>query len=1017
MPELSAPNDVAVESLVARVLDEFRERQQRGERPDVEEYVSRHPEAADLLRKVLAAFQLLEVSLCQDAPAAGVAEETLAGTLGDFRLLREVGRGGMGIVYEAQQISLGRRVALKVLPFAATMDPRQLQRFHNEARAAACLHHPHIVPVHGVGHERGVHYYAMQFIDGITLAHLIAQQHQPGEAHEVRTTAFVPADPAAPTIPAANVSTQVGPRDAGYYRQVAQWGIEAAEALEHAHSLGIVHRDVKPGNLMLDVQGRLWVTDFGLARTADSGLTMSGDLLGTLRYMSPEQALARHGLVDHRADVYSLGATLYELLTLRPALAGSDRQELLRQIAFEEPVTPRKLERSIPAELETIVLKAMEKNPTHRYATAKELADDLRHWLEDRPIRARRPSWRQVAIKWARRHKPLVVAAAVVVTFATLVLAGATGWVANDRATRKRDAEEKVREALDAAGPMLRQGNPRDPVLISAFLRAEAQLGSGLVGEELRRRVERLRKDMRMLEDLEMVRLEKTETTPDGKFDLTRSRDKYEQVFRDYGIDPDAMSPGEAAELVRASAIRGYLAAGLCDWIFTIRPRNEGNRRKVKQLHALVQQVYPDQEVRILDLPKDTAELERWVQSAPVARMPAANLGLVGEHVAFRAGSVTRPMVEFLRRSQRRFPSDFWINHSLGIALTRTKPPQLEQAVGFYRAALAVRPQSPGTHVNLAITLHRKGETDEAIAEVQEAIRLKDDYVGAHYNLGILLSLRKRKDEAMTAFQRVIKLDPRHADGHHNLASILMLKGRWDEAIAEFRVAIDLAPQNGQSYGGLATALALQGRFAEARPFFQRSLELIPDGDPRRALATKNLQACEKMMPLEQKLPAVLKGVARPADAAEALALAEFCQVYKHYYVAASHLFAEVFAAQPARPRYNGALVAALAGCGQGKDAHSLDEKQRTALRRQALDWLRADLNTLRHLLNKDPDKARPVIKTLQHWVADSDLAGVRGQQALAKLPEAERPDWQKLWADVRDALARAQKNPIPGAK
>src|SRR5206468_304983 len=180
--------------------------------------------------------------------------------------------------------------------------------------------------------------------------------------------------------------------DATYFRAIAELGIQAAEALDCAHQHGILHRDVKPANLMVEIEPaargepealapglRLWITDFGLAQVqSDTRMTMTGDLVGTLRYMSPEQALAKRVVVDHRTDVYSLGATLYELLTLQPAYRGNDRQELMRQIAFEEPRPPRRLKKAIPAELETIVLKAMEKNPVERYATAKDLADDLR---------------------------------------------------------------------------------------------------------------------------------------------------------------------------------------------------------------------------------------------------------------------------------------------------------------------------------------------------------------------------------------------------------------------------------------------------------------------------------------------------------------------------------------------------------------------------------------------------------------------------------------------------------------
>jgi serine/threonine protein kinase len=357
-----------------------------------------------------------------------------AGTpLGDFRLLRQVGRGGMGVVYEAEQMSLGRRVALKVLPFAATMDPRHLHRFQNEARAAASLEHPHIVPVYGVGCERGVHYYAMKFIDGRSLADMIAAPRQSAEPRPTSEPRPLESGSAPPlpdgrssdsTSPVAAARTERAPRDAAALRQIAEWGIQAAEALEHAHGVGIVHRDIKPANLMIDGHGALWITDFGLARTvADAGLTMTGDVLGTLRYMSPEQALAKHGLVDHRTDVYSLGVTLYELLTGTPAIKGTDREEILRRLTLEDSRPPRLFDTSIPHDLETIVLKAMSRTPSERYSAAWELADDLRRFKMHEPIRAKRPNILQRARKWAIRHKPAVVAAALALGLALLGMA------------------------------------------------------------------------------------------------------------------------------------------------------------------------------------------------------------------------------------------------------------------------------------------------------------------------------------------------------------------------------------------------------------------------------------------------------------------------------------------------------------------------------------------------------------------------------------------------------------------
>ncbi len=480
----SAEIDPALGDLIAEITD----RLQAGKPVDIEPYLARHPEWADRLRQLLPALAVMAgLGSSLGEPSAGdvrAGGEPLAGTLGDFRIVREVGRGGMGVVYEAEQISLGRRVALKVLPMAGTLDPRRLQRFHNEARAAACLHHTNIVPVFAVGSERGVHFYAMQLIEGQTLAGMIQLQRGPAPAEAVAplsdrtvssaTAAATPHAAAGSTVPQARLSTTRPAQGAAYFRKVAELAAQAAAALDYAHQMGVVHRDIKPANLMLDGHGTVWITDFGLAQLqTDAGPTLTGDLVGTLRYMSPEQALAQRVVIDHRTDVYSLGATLYELLALRPVFAGSDRQELLRQIAFDEPLPPRRLNRAIPAELETIVLKALEKNPADRYATAKELADDLRRWLEDRPIRARRAGVLQRLRKLARRHRAVVTAAAVCLLVTLVALAGSLGWILSDRAGRQRDAESRILEALELAQPLLREGNPANLALLSAVQRVE----------------------------------------------------------------------------------------------------------------------------------------------------------------------------------------------------------------------------------------------------------------------------------------------------------------------------------------------------------------------------------------------------------------------------------------------------------------------------------------------------------------------------------------------------------------
>jgi serine/threonine protein kinase len=459
---------------VIRALEEYLAALETGQRPDRQEFLARHAAIAPVLAGCLDGLEFMQTANSARRPAAGDQSAEPASTatalhptapLGDFCLLRELGRGGMGIVYEAEQMSLGRRVALKVLPFAAALDPKQLQRFKNEAQAAAHLHHQHIVPVYGVGCERGVHFYAMQFIEGQTLAALIRELRQlAGKGSRIEDRGSKIEDRKSEEADEGGTIHDRGPRNdtkpgsplssilyplSSFFRTVANLGVQAAGALEHAHQLGVVHRDIKPANLLVDGRGNLWITDFGLAQCqGQPGLTLTGDFVGTIRYMSPEQASSKRGVVDHRTDIYSLGATLYELLTLEPAYGGRDRVEVLQQIIFEEPRLPRRLNAAIPAELETIVLKAMAKSPDERYATAQELADDLERYLKDQPIRARRPTVVQRFKKWTRRHLPVVWTAGLF--FVVMLLLAVIGLaVSNILITREKAQTDAAKEELE----------------------------------------------------------------------------------------------------------------------------------------------------------------------------------------------------------------------------------------------------------------------------------------------------------------------------------------------------------------------------------------------------------------------------------------------------------------------------------------------------------------------------------------------------------------------------------------
>ncbi|HTW93243.1 MAG TPA: serine/threonine-protein kinase [Tepidisphaeraceae bacterium] len=463
--------DNAADPRLVKALEEYMAALESGKRVSRQELLNRNPEIARQLTACLQGLSFVQSAAADmmNPPAATRAQEIDGITvqpLGDFQLVKEIGRGGMGIVYEAIQLSLGRRVAVKVLPLAAALDSRQLQRFRNEAQAAAQLHHTNIVPIFAVGCERSVHFYAMQLIDGRSLSEVIAELSQAA------------AEGRGPLASVDSLSTLHSTRRQEYFRLVARLGLQAAEALDYAHRMGVVHRDIKPANLLLDTTGTLWITDFGLAQFyTDSKLTFTGDVVGTFRYMSPEQASGR-SVADQRTDIYSLGMTLYELLTLHRALKGETRQELLMQIDSVEPQAPRSIDKTIPAELQTIIVKAIAKDPSERYRTAGALAEDFRRFLEDKPILARPPSVLDKTIKWTRRHRAAALAALAMLVFLTVGLFISTLLIAREQARTSAaygEAQNNFQQAyneVDFFTQFATEELPNDPQLQRYLLEA-----------------------------------------------------------------------------------------------------------------------------------------------------------------------------------------------------------------------------------------------------------------------------------------------------------------------------------------------------------------------------------------------------------------------------------------------------------------------------------------------------------------------------------------------------------------
>jgi serine/threonine-protein kinase len=805
-----------------------------------------------------------------------------------------------------------------------------------------------------------------------------------------------------------------------------------ARAVHYAHQRGVLHRDLKPSNILLDANGQPNVADFGLAKRlplsfpsppgaegqgeGEGSFTDTGAIVGSPGYMAPEQATGQKHAITTATDVYGLGTILYALLTGRPPFEGDSVLDTLDRIKHHEPPRPSAANMNLDRDLETICLKCLEKEPGRRYPSAEALADDLERWLKDETIQARRPSWRHVARKWARRHKPAVTAGAAVFLIA-LVLLGYITWTRHDRAVGRAASEKVVLAALEDSRSWQEQG--RLPEALSAARRANGVSAGVDVNEALREQVQARLADLELLERLENSRLDLWGTDKAGNLDGYPAL--CEEIFRGADIDVGALAAAEAGERIRRTTVAVELAAALDDWAMIVRRVGAGAHGPTSWKHLLqvARQADPDDcrgRVRNALERMERKTLVRLAASAEASRLlPPTVHALV---TALKLAGAAEQALALLREMQQRHPDDFWLNLDLALDLRHSPNPRADEVVGFYRAALALRPDSPGVHNNLGNVLRRQGKLAEAEAAYRKAIELKPDFGDAYANLGAALRRLGKLAEAEAACRTAIELKHDLALAHTNLGNVLHTQGKQAEAEAACRTAIEFNPDYPEAHTNLGLALREKGQFAEALTHLRRGQELGSQRPAWPYLSSQGVKECEHLVELDAKLPRVLKGEVQPADVAERLALAELCQLpCKSLYAAAVRFYAAAFAAQPqlaedlqGQPRYNAACAAALAGCGQGKDADHLDAQECARLRQQALDWLRADLTAYRGLLKNDKDKAAPVVfQRMQHWLSDTDFNGVRGAEALAKLPQAERGDWQKLWEDVAALRQRAR--------
>jgi serine/threonine protein kinase/Tfp pilus assembly protein PilF len=878
-------DDSAERHPVELLAEDFLARERRGERPSLAEYVARYPDLAAEIHELFPVLLDIEDARGDDVDppgqAAGPTTQPIE-RLGDYRISREVGRGGMGVVYEAEQESLGRRVALKVLT-TTLATPQQVRRFECEARSAARLHHTNIVPVFGVGHERGVHYYVMQFIPGQPLDEVLKEVRrlrrsgsaaaprasdtltdERATASEVALTLLCGLSAPVPTraieladrylnpttthaapdearaLPAPAEPTTVRPPSIAssdllssstdlvgsgrlYAHAVARIGVQVADALEYAFEQGIIHRDIKPSNILLDVYGTAWVTDFGLAKViGQEGLTQSGDLVGTLRYMPPERF---RGQADRRGDVYAFGLTLYEMLALRPAFDEPDRARLIRQITDEEPPRLLRLDPSIPRDLATIVHKAMAREPAHRYATAGDLAADLRRFLDDRPIVARRPSLLDRAVKLSRRHRSAVIAGLIGLVVALATLAGSLGWIVRDRGARFELTERNVTRALLEADTFMHRA--KWPDALEAVKRAEGFLAVGS-SDQLHYRVREHRKDVNMILRLEEIRNPRPGGERLSGHEKLSVDVNYVAAFLDYGIDIESLDPAMVGALIRARSIQRELTAALDHWIDERRRWRASDEASWKRLIAVARAADQDEwrdRLRTALEQGDRATPIRLAESAPVEDLPMQTVELLLPLLD------KRHQLSVLRRAQRAHPDDYWMNFKLAFALDYEPPPlqNQDEAIRYYTAALAIRPRHARTHFYLAQALRNRQRIAEAIVEYETAVALEPKATEVLNNLAWLLVTCPEKrlrdpSRALKLARIAVETAENSAPCWNTLGVALYRTGDWNGAITALEKSTALQGYSG--FDGFFRAMARRrlGQCDSAQGEYERAV-------------------------------------------------------------------------------------------------------------------------------------------------------------------------------------------------
>ncbi len=863
-------HDASREERLGWIIAECSDLLNAGGKLDPEELLKAHPDLAADLALALDSLQRIDPRL----------DGRELGQLGDFRLLRQVGRGGMGVVYEAWQVSMERRVALKVLPSGIAADQKTFLRFMREARTAGKLDHQGIVSVHAMGVDRDTPYYAMEYVEGETLAQVLARIRPPAPRREGdrgslwsgisrlfrsgESGAASPVPEAAPPVLTADPPIE-RPRSALDTDQVTPvWCFRVAEAfagvaegLQHAHSRGIVHRDLKPSNLILDLAGRLRILDFGLARLeGQESLTVSGDFIGTPLYMSPEQAMPRRIPIDHRTDIYSLGATLYETLTWRPPFRGKDHQDTLSQIVSRDPDPPRRIEARVPRELENIVLKCLRKDPADRYGTAEALSQDLRRFVRGDPIEARPPSGWAKARRRLLRHRLKVL-----VSLTALLLLVTSGLLLHEVKSRRLAGDRLLyRERVIDAAMLLEMceltaragsGKPAEIDPQNLFMDGDfLALAREADLNPLSAAVEKLAE----AEALDAAGPEAPYYRARGLILLGEKEKAVEELARAVRRSPgfvpavtllgdlDAASgkdrplPEAAAEDPAGAPAKEGAASWGSSWLLAHRAlRSRDFRAAAEAYTGLLQEIDEAGEPYLgasveFHLGKGRALLEDGETSGAIESFVAARTLWPRAKVP----QLLLGKAYYLKGEKENAESTFLALHEQSGALKdeiaiwvaalykylRDNARGLEWAGRLKRESLRLR-----LEVDFNVLL---GRDEEAVRLGRDAVRRFPDDSRTHHFLAVALLRDPRTlREALDVARRASELDPRNADTLSLLAAAYQDNRDPRKAEELFLKAIEIAPREPRAYDHLGLLLQRLGRLDEAQERLRQAVQIV----------------------------------------------------------------------------------------------------------------------------------------------------------------------------------------------